>query len=351
MRVSVSLQRIWQTSAVLVCALLVVASPALAVEPERAASLLARQAAQAEEAGDLKRAAEAYLAAYRADPKQPNYLYAAARAEMVSGQRAQAMAHLEEFLEQSEADTERSDKARAYLAELRAGEQDEPLAKADRAAQSGRWSDAARLYYSVWDGANTRWSALFKAGVAAHEAEDLERAEQWLHTYLREAPKDVADRPEAEARLKRVRRDLKLAGGASHVIEPLQVSSGAVESHHSGRWTAGWVLVGTGVAMVLGGGGLAMYGTSEESALTRDLKLQDGFVTAAISHAEAQERADAIAMHQTLGVALLGTGLAASGAGVVLLLLEPDRPARSTAVRVGPLLAAGVTGMQLGWRF
>ena len=323
---------------------------AWAVEPERAAATLARQAAQVDDAGDHKRAAELYAEAFQTDPTQPNYLYAAARAEMSAGQRALARAHFEQFLQLADSGTDRADKARAYLADLRSGEVDGPMQEADHAAQAGRWKDAARLYYAVWDTANTRWTALFKAGVAAQEAEELERAEEWLAMYVQDAPKDVADRPEAESRLKRLRRDLRLAGGPGRAME---VPVTAREGGHSGRWVAGWVLVGTGLGLMVGGGALFGYAMGEETTLQRDLKLQDGLVTGNLTHAQAQERADAIGGRQTAGAALAGTGVAALGVGVVLILLEPEPTKRTTSTpwRVGPLVAAGTAGVQLGWRF
>ena len=323
---------------------------AWAVEPERAAATLARQAAQVDDAGDHKRAAELYAEAFQTDPTQPNFLYAAARAEMAAGQRALARAHFEQFLQLADPGTDRADKARAYLADLRSGEVDGPMQEADRAAQAGRWKDAARLYYAVWDTANTRWTALFKAGVAAQEAEELERAEEWLAMYVQDAPKDVADRPEAEARLKQLRRDLRLAGGAGRAME---VPASTKEVHHSGRWVAGWVLVGTGLGLLVGGGALYGYGMGEETTLQRDLKLENGLVTGNLTHAQAQDRADAIGMHQTLGAALAATGVAAAGAGVVLVLLEPESTKRAAQSRwqLGPLLAGGTTGVQLGGRF
>ncbi len=324
--------------AILTCAL---ATSALAVEPEKAAASLARQAGQVEDGGDAKRAAELYLEAFQTDPTQPNYLYAAARSEMNAGKVREAEEHFEQFLTLADTGTDRADKARAYLADLRGSRAETKESAADRAAAAGRWQEASKLYEELWNQMPTRWSALFKAGQAAQEAGDKERARELLRQYLNESPTSAADRPEADDRLRRL-----AASGEAKSAAPVGVS-GQAESGSGGR-VLGWTLLGTGVAMLGGGAALLLYGVSQERALNQELKLVDGFVTADMTHAQAQSRADAIGQHQTIGVGLAAAGVVAAGFGTWLMLREPDKqPTSRVSVAPGP----GWTGVSLGWRF
>lgn len=314
------------------------AHDACAVEPEKAAASLARQAVQVEEGGDPARAAELYLEAFRTDATQPNYLYAAARSEMTAGKTASAEEHFEQFLGLADAGTERADKARAYLADLRGSRAESKEMAANRAAAAGHWPEASKLYEELWNRIPTRWSSLFKAGQAAQQAGDNDRAGELLRQYLREAPKSAADRPEAEDCLKRL---------GSTQAEPDARGQVAPEAGNVSRAVA-WTVLGTGVALLAGGAGLLFYGVSEEQALNRDLKLVDGYVTGNVSHAQAQTRADTIALHQSLGLGLTAAGVAAAGVGTWLVLREPERSPRSRlSVVPGPALA----GLCLGWRF
>ena len=315
---------------------------AYAVEPEKAAASLARQAGQVEESGDAARAAELYFEAFQTDPTQPNYLYAAARSEMTAGKTASAEEHFEQFLGLADAGSDRADKARAYLADLRGSRAESKESGADRAAAAGKWRDASKLYEELWVQMPTRWSALFKAGQAAQKAGDTERATELLRQYLRDAPKSAADRPEADERLK------QLASHGGEAQAEAGVTKGGETEGGNGARILGWTLLGTGIAMLGGGAGLLLYGVSEERTLNQDMKLVDGNVTADMTHAQAQARADSIGLHQTLGLSLTAAGVVAAGIGTWLVLREPEKPTTSRlSVAPGP----GWTGISLGWRF
>ena len=315
-------------------ALVLVAAAASAVEPEKLAASLARQAAQAEESGDPARAAELFLEAFGTDAHRPAYLYAAARAEMAARRLAEAEEHLEQFLQLTDDGTERGDKARAWLAELRQTRAESREAAADAAAAAGQWAEASRRYLELWQHLPTRWSALYKAGSAAQQAGDKDRALELLRQYLRDSPRTAADRPEAEDRVQR------LAPTAAPVAAA-QAEAGAGQS----KWPA-WALLGGGAALVGVGAGLLIHGVGAEQALNREFRLADGNVTGDISYAAARRRADGIALEQTLGLVCAGAGLAAAGVGTWLALREPERAA---ALRFfpGPTLA----GAAVGWRF
>ena len=314
---------------------------ARASEMDKRAASLARQAAQADESGDSARAATLYLDAFHTDPTQPSYLYAAARAEMAAGRTADAEEHFEQFLGLADAGSDRADKARAYLADLRGSRAENNESAAARAAAAGKWAEASKLYEGLWVQMPSRWSALFKAAAAAQQADEKDRALELLRQYLSDAPKSAADRPEADDRLR------QLAGTHAERAPAAGVSEPSAASDNKGR-VLGWTLLGTGLALVGGGAGLLFYGMTEEHALNQDLKLVDGYVTANISHAQAQARADSIGMHQTLGVALGAAGVVAAGVGTWLVLRESDKqPAARVSVAPGPALA----GLSLGWRF
>ncbi len=332
------LRAMHRASRVLVVLACVWATVALAVPPEQVASSLARRALQLDEAGDPVQAAALYLEAFRTDPTQPNYLYAAARAEMSAGKTASAEEHFEQFLGLVDPDLDRADKARAYLADLRGSRAGSKESEADAAAAAGRWSEASQLYEALWNQMPTRWSALFKAGQTAQQGGAQERANELLRQYLRDAPRSAADRPEAEECLQR------LEGGHTAI----DVHEQAARGDDKNARTLGWTMLGTGIALVAGGAGLLLYGVSEEQALSRDLKLVDGYVTADLSHAQAQARADAIGMHESLGVGFTAAGVVAAGVGTWLLLRENPAPARSrVTVAPGPAWA----GASLSWRF
>lgn len=325
----------------------VVAVPLALADDVGRAQQLARQAAQVDELGDHKRAAELYLEAFQTDASQPNYLYAAARAEMTAGNRQEAQEHFEQFLQLADSSSDRADKARAYLADLRGGRLEDKLAEADRDASSGQWKEAARLYYDVWSQANSRWSTLFKAGAAAQEAGDVEHADEWLHQYLREAPKTAADRPEAEARLKKLAAQEQ---AQEQKNQPIETVTNPAQGGSNGMKTAGWVMVGTGVALIAGGAGLLLYGVTEESALNRELKVQDGLVTADTTYAATRARADTIGLHQTLGLVLAGAGVATAGVGTILLMLAPEKQnSRGSQLQLTP--GPGFAGLALTGRF
>ncbi len=334
-----AISRLQWLLAVAVCAL---ALGAHAVEPDKVAVGLARQALQADDGGDPVRAAELYLQAFQADSKQPNYLYAAARAEMAAGRKSQAEEHLEQFLALADAGSDRADKARAYLADLRARRGESKETAAEQAVAAGKWQLASGLYEQLWVEVPTRWSALFKAGAAAQQAGDKDRAADLLRQYLRESPKSAADRPEAEDRLQQV--------ASAHAPERAAVDARTSPDGDSakGSRAIGWTVLGTGLALIGGGAGLLVYGVSEQHVLNQDLKLVDGYVTGDISHAQAQARADAIGMHQTLGVGLAAAGMVAAGVGTWLLLRETEaRPATRVGVAPGP----GLAGVALVGRF
>ncbi len=314
--------------------------PALAADPDKLAASLARQAVQADDGGDPARAAQLYLEAFRTDPTQPNYLYAAARAELSAGQKTQAEEHFEQFLTLADSGTDRADKARAYLADLRGSRAEGDEAAAERAVATSNWAEASKRYEALWVQAPTRWSALFKAGQAAQQAGDKERAGDLLRQYLRDAPKSAADRPEAEDCLHRLGDQPKRAQA------PVAVQSDGEAA--TGGHAVAWTVLGTGLALAVGGAGLLLFGVTEAHALNQDLKLADGYVTADISHAQAQARADAIGMHQTLGAGLAVAGVAAAGVGTWLLLREPDAPAKARlSLAPGPAW----TGLALVGRF
>lgn len=201
------------------------APPVWAIDAGRAGANMARRAAVAYESGEYKRAAQLYLDAYRTDPSQPAYLFGCARAEMVAGDTWAAEGHFEEFLAQPSGDRGRSQKAEAYLAELR------------------------------------------------------------VHN--------------APSRARRV---------------------------------TGWVLVGSGAALAIGGTALWLSATSDAAKLHSELAIDgDGYATGPVTWREARSRADSIGNHKVIAASLIGIGMAAAGVGAALVLGSTPAAGRGKA--------------------
>jgi len=134
-------------SLALLCSLAV---PVHAIDGKKTAMALAQQAAKAFEAGNMERAALAYLEAWHSDGTEPNYLYGAARAEQSAGLRERAEEHYRQFVALPKADPARVSKAQGYLTEFDGVRADEKVQAGDRAANRGEWRVAAAAYSEAW---------------------------------------------------------------------------------------------------------------------------------------------------------------------------------------------------------
>ncbi len=327
------------------------ALPALALDAKKGAMNLAKAAASAFEGGEMAKAARLYLEAYRMDAAESSYLYGAARAEQAAGQTEHAETHFRQFIGIKAADSDRVTRAIGYLDELAGLRSDEKVEAAERFARRNEWPLAAAAFGEAARLRPDRTILLYRAAAAAREAGDRERALEWLHQYLAKAPKDAADRGEAQLLLNSLTETAGPSAGPTTAPEPVKreraralgpapapavapeavpqpapsVAEVAVASHPSIQRRAAWWSIGSGAAVAIAGLIVLAVGKFQESSFDAALNVQNGKVTGTLTdHAAAVQQANAIAGRETAGVALAGVGLAAAGAGLALLLTAPE---------------------------
>ncbi len=317
--------------------------------PVKAATSMAKLAATAFEAGDLARAAQFYLQAFRQDPSQTDYLYGAARAEQMLGKNDQAEQHYREFLAASGTNPARAEKARAYLRELAGVRADTKAHDAERMAAKGDFALAAAAWLDAWHIAPDRTQFLFRAGRAEHEAGEDTAAREHLGAFLRDAPADAADRSEAKALLDRiyapkpaqatVQKPAPVEEPAAkptqivvkvEVQQPTQpvlptspvvapslpvVERAAPEPDTS---MAKWVF-GTGAAATVAGLGILVWGLFEAADFDKRLSYDGTTVNGTMSYDQAEAEYKSIRNHQIIGGVLAGAGAIAVGVGTKLL--------------------------------
>ena len=317
-RVWVTLGRFW-----LLLALLLVAAPAHAIDSKKTAMALAQQAAKAFEAGDMDRAARAYLEAWHTDPNEPNYLYGAARAEQSAGQRDRAEEHYRQFVAIDGVDPARVAKAKGYLAEFEGLKSDEKVQAGDRAARREEWHVAAAAYGEAWQLHQDRLNLLLKAARAANESGDRKQAATWLRQYLARAPQDAPDRAEAQAMLEPL-DNKSHESQAKGPVDRSDLGQVAQPAQPSLKRTAGWWTLGTGAAIAATGAVLTILGKSAESQLNQDLAYDGSVVRGAVTWDQAQTRGQSIGTLQTAGFTLLGVGAAGIAVGAFLVATSSD---------------------------
>ena len=193
----------------LVAILLLMATPAIAVDNARAAQALTAQAAKAYEAGDFVKAADLYKKAWQLDPN-PVFMWALARAEHLSGNYAAAIGHYRQFLQAPGAESARTAKAQGYLADAENEVVSARAQEADKAAQAGDAGLAIELYLDCWSHAPNRLELLYKLAIAEQSANRLPQALEHLTLYLQKANSDAADWPQARIRRELLRKRLNV---------------------------------------------------------------------------------------------------------------------------------------------
>ncbi len=340
---------------VLLCVMIALwASLALAFDKEKAAAKMAQQASAAYESGDYERAAELYGSAFHTDPN-PDYLYAQARAEQVGGKPDLAATHLQAVIANTQATPERVTKAKELLEGLQQARLNKEIADGESAARNGDYKLAAQIWQDVARRSPKRVDLVYRSGVALQQAGDLRGALAIFDSYLQTAPSDALDVTQARARREALAEKLRPAASGGAVADPTsnRVDGGvgseqpgtiqrSAESASSPLW--GYVLAGTGVALVVGGG--ILYGVTQsdvsafKTATTADANgkiLGTDLRTATDQHASIQTR-------EVSAIVMGGAGLALAGVGTWLILTTPN--AKVTWVP-GPT----VSGAGLAWRF
>ena len=166
------------------------------------AEAIARQAVAAFEAGDFARAAQLYRSAASQDATHLEYIFGAARSEHIGGRTLDAEVLYEQFLKDARhSDPKRVQKAKQYVAEIRAARGMTHAMEAETAFKSGDSSLAAQLWLDAFQLAPTRWEFLFQSAVAAKAAGRDADATSRIQSYLASAPSDAPDRAQAKLRL------------------------------------------------------------------------------------------------------------------------------------------------------
>ena len=367
-----------------VTALLTAVSPAWAMDVVKSAGAMAQQALKAYESGDHARAAQLYVLAWKTNPAESAYLFAAARSEQAAGDVDAADAHYRAYLALPGIPATLHAKAQTYLGEVTDSRAEQKAQAAARASRSDDQTLAAQLFKSAYDLAPRHWEWLFKAGASAQTAGDAALAEVLLRDYLRGAPPDAPDRKEAELRLSRVQgkgavakeklpdpprksvaepAPLQATQKAATPLKPLDAKEkSAVATATVGPATS----IGSGVSAVLlppsgmerampwvvGGLGVAagalaavLYGTAaaDRQQLDTDLakKGADGLIVG-VTKAQAQADLSSIE-HRKTGAAIAG-GVAVVGVGAALWLWW-----RLPKVSIGP--GPGTAGVQVSLGF
>lgn len=236
---------------------------------------------KAYDAGDHVHAAQLYVAAWRANPAETAYLYAASRAEQMAGLLDAADQHYRAYLGLPGIPDPLRDKVKIYLREVSDGRADQKAQAAQRAMRAEDLVLSAQLYRAAHELAPARLDLLFKAGAAAQSAGDKAMAEVMLRDYMEHAPADAPDRGEAALRLSRLQVRSEPSPNApsapQRTVAPLPQAPADGESHAPAARPAGdlddqeapavgmsmiipgWIMFGVGTA------GAVWYGLEAQS--------------------------------------------------------------------------------------
>ncbi len=359
----------WLRAIAVVCALFLAApclkSPeAWAMDVVKSAAAMAQQALKAYEGGDHARAAQLYASAWRTNPAESAYLYAAARAEHVGGAMEMADEHYRAYLALTGIPDALRAKATAYLKEVALARAQTKAHAADQAVRAEDPGLAGPLYKAAFELCPERPEWLFKAAVCAQLTGDNTQAVAGFRDYLKRAAPDAPDRREAELRLSRLsgaaippRTDPEAKpavvtpppAAKPNETPPVATPSAAVVKPAENAPVVGvetpqpaqrpsslarlWPWVATGGAVVLGVSALGLYlsQSADAAQLTKDLAVTDaaGHITG-VTPEDAKSRNSSIGTQKTVSAVLAGASVAAAGVAVWLWL----RPVSSTAAVV-----------------
>lgn len=331
----------------------VLAASALALDPKKTAEALAARAAKAYESGNMVESATLYRDAYQMDPTGSAYLYGAARAAQTGHDLKHAEADYRAFLELESADAARVQKAKVYLAAVRAELAGLKAAEADQVAAAGDAVLATSLYLEAWKMAPDQADPLLKAGLQERKRGEKKAAIEHLQRYLQLAPGDATGRGTALEILKELGG--KVPEPATSRPAPANVEPGQSEPVNKGpiqppvaaakststRAVLGWTAMGVGGAALIGGAILAVVASGNQTDL--DTYRVDGgkFDSARITLADAAARQTGI--NNTWAGMAVAAGAGVVGVGVGAWLLATDHP--------GVAVLPTANGMQVAGRF
>jgi len=335
-------------------------APAHALDKAKAAATMGQQAAKAYEKGDYATAARLYLEAWRADGQQPEYIYAAARAEHVAGWLDRALEHYKMALATKGLPNAVRAKAQGYLQDALATRAATQVQEADKALQSGDAKLAAQLYHDAYDAVPARLDWLFKAAVAEQAGHDDAAARLDFSQYLQSAPAGAEFRKQAEVRLESLSQpapaqvpEKPVAVTQPNKPKPVVVAQGdkparvqpivqpvvKLEASPPSKWSA-WAVLAGGAGLLAGGLGVYLAQGSERDRLDAAMQPKDtaGHYTG-LAYDEFTRRRESLNTNYAISATLAGTGVVAAGVGTWLLLRQPGK------VAIGP------DSILLAWQF
>jgi len=328
--------------AVALCCLFGAPMPAQALDNAKAAGSLAQRAARAFEDGKMDEAATLYLNAFHL-AANPAYLYAAARAADLGGQREAAAEHYRKYLELETVDHARLTKAREAVARIAKEVANALAADAERQTRAGHHAGAAATYQRAFAGAPARWDLLLSCAQAWQAAGNLDQARNAVRQYLRDAPQDAPGRPVAVQMQADLQPKLAAPTRAQTIETPGKSNVVGGQTPQPRSTTTGWLLAGAGGGLGLAGLAVWWASGSDRDTYAKNTERPDGGKVTAWSYAEATARAESLRRREVTAVVLGGAGLAAAGVGTWLVLRVPTK----VSLAPGPVPA----GAGLVWRF
>jgi len=321
-----------------------VANSAAALDRDKAAAMMAKNAMHAYEAGDYRRASELYETAFGLNPDEPMFLYSAARAADTGGLFVRADNLYNRTLKHPKCKPETAGKVKTHQGRLRRRRASIKADQASIAAKKGQHSLAALLYREAARQAPSNPRYLFEAGKSSLLANERPAAKKYLLRYVDRAKEK--DKTDANAR----RRVLAAQAYLARIDEPAAARSGTMPAASSGQQRAApppglttrrMVMMGGGVMVLASAiiGGLAWRdrGTLLDQLEERD---KDGLIKG-ITYAEATTTSTSIGTRYSIAIGLAGAGaVAALGA-----LLWPTDDDNTLAIHVSP------TGVAASWSF
>ena len=313
-------------------------------------------AAQKEfDAANFERAGQLFLEIWRQDKTLPPALYNAARAHQLAGKPDKAEELYREYLGLPAIEASARTKVEEQLAELRLRRSELHAEDAMRAEKAGNYALAVQLWGdAIQIQPKPAW--LLRRARAAHLAGQAEAAVQGYDRYLELAPKDAAERADAQRWLTELRPaavpakpvvvppaeppvnptvpapvnptvavPVTTAQAAPVAVAPRQAAPAVVVAGAEPVASSGvaWALTAGGATIGLAGVGLYLATLGDQVDYDASLQAKAGGKFSGTNFEDAQATADRINGRVHLAWAMGGVGAVATGVGVWMLLKTP----------------------------
>lgn len=271
------------------------------------ATTLVRQALTAETRGRLAESAQLCDKALTVSPGSPECLLLLGRVHARMGNLDLAEKHYMTFLATAPSG-ERAAQARFGLMSVREAKGEKLAKQAVGAAESQRFREAAQLYRKARVLQPGHFDYLFAEALAQEQLPDRSSALALFEQYLRDAPADTPEHSQAQAHVSRLTASTLPLGDT-------------VKSSSRAKKGLGWTLVAVGAASIAASGAMALWASSERSALDAQLKpsASSGLVES-ISYDDARTRAAQVGDHRMIAGIVGSIGAVAAITGCILVI-------------------------------